>query len=82
MEKHICSIKIVPLKVLGLVVQSISLKSLLRGHLLSVLQLNNQIYQYFVEKMKEAFEMQKLLTFCQQKYDIRVFEILTLESLM
>ena len=34
---------------------------------LSILQLYNQILNFFVEKMREAFALQKLLTFFQQK---------------
>ena len=56
-------------KELGLVVQSIiSLTSLLRGPLLkgfTTLLLNTLIL--FVEKMRDAFAMQKLLTLFQQK---------------
>ena len=56
---------------LGRVVQSIvSLTSSLRGQLviiISVLRLYNQIHIFFAEKMREAFSLQKLLTFFQQK---------------
>ena len=54
---------------LDLVVQSIhSITSLLRGQLVKcfmTLQSNTLIF--FVEKMREAFAVQKLLTFFQQK---------------
>ena len=53
---------------LGPDVQSIvSLTSSLRGQLLSVLPLYNRIQIFFVEKIREAFALQKLLTFFQQK---------------
>ena len=56
----------------GPVVQSIvSLTSSLRGQLvkclLSVLRLYKNTQIFFVDKMKEAFALQKLLTFFQQK---------------
>ena len=58
------------LKMQGAVVQSIvSLTNSLRCHL--VKYLNDFITNYidiFVERMKEAFALQKLLTFFQQKY--------------
>ena len=54
---------------LGPVVQSIvSLKSSLRGQLVKcfgTLQLNT--LKFFVEKMREAFAMQKFFTFFQEK---------------
>ena len=51
----------------GPVVQSnVSLTSSLRGPLLSVLQLYTLIF--IVAKMREAFALQKLLTFFNQKY--------------
>ena len=67
---------------LGPVVQSIvSLTSLLRGQLVkcfTTLLPNTMIF--FVEKMKEAFALQKLLTFFSTK-NIGLFEILTFEIL-
>ena len=54
---------------LGTVVQSIvSLTSLLRGQLMKCFttSLPNTLI-FFVEKMREAFALQKLLTFIQQK---------------
>ena len=54
---------------LGPIVQSIvSLRSSLRGQLIkyfTTLLLNT--LKFFVEKMREAFALQKLLTFFQQK---------------
>ena len=54
---------------LGPVVQSIvSLTSLLRGQLVKCFTtLLPNILIFFVEKMREAFALQKLLTFFQQK---------------
>ena len=63
-------VKVVTLAKLGPVVQSIaSLKSLLRDQLVECLMtlLPNTLI-FFVEKMRKAFAMQKLLTFFQQKY--------------
>ena len=53
----------------GPVVQSIvSLTSSLRGQLVKCfMTLKPNILKFFVEKMREAFAMQKLLTFFQQK---------------
>ena len=66
----------------GPVVQSIvSLTSSLRGQLVKcfmTLYPNSLIF--LVEKMREAFALQKLLTFFQQK-NIGVFQILMLEIL-
>ena len=78
-----CTICIIPQNgYLGPVVQSIvSLTSSLRGQLVKyfmTLSPNKQIF--FVHKMREAFAMQNLLTFFQQK-NIGVFEILTFEIL-
>ena len=55
--------------VLGPVVQSIvSLTSSLRGQLVKCFTtLYPNTLKFFVEKMREAFTMQKLLTFFQQK---------------
>ena len=54
---------------LGPVVQSmVSLKSLLRGQLVKCFTIFlPKILIFFVEKMREAFALQKLLTFFQQK---------------
>ena len=67
---------------LGPVVQSmVSLTSSLRGQLLKYFTtLLLHTLTFFVEKMKEAFAMQKLFTFFQQKIN-GVFEILTFEIL-
>ena len=68
---------------LGPVVQSIiSLTSSLTGQLVKCfMTLKPNILKYFVEKLREAFAMQKLLTFFQQKimayFIILTFEILT-----
>ena len=66
----------------GPVVQSIvSLTSSLRGHLakcFTILQPNT--LTFFVEKMRKAFAMQKLLTFFRQKNN-GIFQILTFEML-
>ena len=57
-------------KVLGPVVQSIvSLTSSLRGQLVKCfMTLSPNTLIFFAEKMREAFALQKLLTFFQQKY--------------
>ena len=54
---------------LGPVVQSIvSLTSSLRGQLVKCFRtLSPNTLKFFVEKMREAFALQKLLTFFQQK---------------
>ena len=67
---------------LGPVVQSIvSLTSPLRGQLVKCFtNLEPVKLKFFVEKMREAFALQKLLTFFQQK-NIGIFEILTFEIL-
>ena len=68
---------------LGQVVQSIvSLTSSLRGHLVKCFTtLQPNTLKFFVEKMREAFALQKRLTFFQKKnigiFEILVFEILT-----
>ena len=61
----------------GPVVQSIvSLTSSLRGQLVKCFKtLKPNTLIFFVEKMREAFALQKLLTFFQKK-NIGVFEIL------
>ena len=61
---------VIALKYLGLVVQSIvSLTSSLRGQLVKVFMtlLPNPLI-FFVDKMREAFALQKLLTFFNKKY--------------
>ena len=66
----------------GPVVQSIvSLTSSLRGQLVKCFKtlLPNTLI-FYVEKMREAFALQKLLTFFQTK-NICIFEILTFEIL-
>ena len=56
-------------KVLGPVVQSmVSFTSSLRGQLVKCFTtLSPKTLKFFVEKMREAFALQKLLTFFQQK---------------
>ena len=75
-------IRLIAIILLGPVVQSIvSLTSSLRGQLIkcfTTLLPNTLIF--FVEKMREAFALQKLLTFFQQK-NIGIFQILTFEIL-
>ena len=64
-------------KNLGPVVQSIlSLTSSLRGQLLSVYTSQPNTLKFFVEKLREAFAMQKLTHF-STKNEILTFEILT-----
>ena len=60
---------ILKLQHLGPVVQSIvSLTSMLRGQLIKCFRtLSPNTLKFFVEKMREAFALQKLLTFFQQK---------------
>ena len=68
------------LQLLGPVVQSIvSLTSSLRGQLVKCFMtlLPNALI-FFVEKMREAFAMQKLLTFFSIK-NIGIFQTLTFE---
>ena len=67
---------------LGLVVQSIaSLTNSLRGHLVKCFttSLPNTMI-FFVEKMKDAFALQKLLTFFSTK-NIGIYQIYALEIL-
>ena len=47
------------------IVKMLSLTNSLRGQLITTLLLN--ILKFFVEKMREAFALQKLLTFFLQK---------------
>ena len=70
----------------GPVVQSIvSLTSSLRGQLVECfMTLSPNILIFFVEKMREAFALQKLLTFFNKNiglFQILTFEILTKRSL-
>ena len=67
---------------LGPVVHSIvSLTSSLGGQLVKCfMTLLSNTPKFFVEKMREAFALQKLLTFFQQK-NIGIFEILMFEIL-
>ena len=52
----------------GPVVQSIvSLTSSLRGHLVKCFTTITKPLKFFVEKMRKAFALQKLLTFFQEK---------------
>ena len=66
-----------------MVVQNIvSLMSSLRGQLVKCfVSLLPNTLKFYIERMREAFALQKLLTFFQQKnigvYEILKFEILT-----
>ena len=65
----ICQLKFFQQKLQGPVVQSIvSLTSSLRDQLVKCFTtLSPNTLKFFVEKMREAFALQKLLTFFQQK---------------
>ena len=73
----------IQVKLLGPVVQSIvTLRSSLRGQFVKCFWTGKEnTLIFFVEKMREAFAMQKLLIFFSTKnigiYDILTFEILT-----
>ena len=59
----------------------VSLTSLLRGQLVKCFTTSSSnTLKFFVEKMREAFAMQKLLTFFSTK-NIGIFETLVFESL-